>query len=105
VDDLPYVPTQVADRNKYAAVAKVLEGFLGGAYAARIATLRGYATARPETGLEFARENNLPAEEIEAIEANIAKVEEKFAAEYFWQNAAPSNVQAIEAEFDRFRNA
>lgn len=100
-----YVPKQVADRNKSAVVAKALEGFLGGAYASRIATLRGYATALPETGLAFAKENNLPADEIKAIEANIQKVKDKFTVKDFWQNAAPSNLQAIEAEFDRFRNA
>lgn len=100
-----YVPKQVAERNNYPAVAKVLEGFLGGYYAARIATLRGYATALPETGLAYAEENKLPESEVEAIKANIQKINEKFAAKQFWQNAAPTNIQAIEAEFDRFRNA
>jgi spermidine/putrescine-binding protein len=100
-----YVPTQVVGRNKYGAVAKVLEGFLGGLYAARMATRSGYATAIPEAGLAFAKENNLPATEVAAIEANIRKVSTKFAARQFWQTPAPKNMEAIKSEFSRFRNA
>lgn len=100
-----YVPSQVAGTEREVAVAKALEGFLGGAYAAQIAILRGYATANAEAGLVYAETEGLPAADVEAIKQNIAKIEKKFAAAQFWQNAAPTNVQAIETEFERFRNA
>jgi putative spermidine/putrescine transport system substrate-binding protein len=100
-----YVPSQVQKRGSYPLVAKALEGFLGGAYAARIAILRGYATANAEAGLEYAKENGLPSRDIEAIEANIRKVKEKFSAPLVWYNGAPTYRSAMEAEFDRFRSA
>lgn len=100
-----YVPSQVADRGSYPLVAHVLEGFLGGAYSAQMAVLRGYATARAEAGLQYAQEHGMPAADIEAIEANIRKVKEKFAAPLLWYNGSPDHRQAVEAEFDRFRSA
>jgi putative spermidine/putrescine transport system substrate-binding protein len=100
-----YVPSQVAKRGTYPLVARALEGFLGGAYAARIAVLRGYATGRSEAGLQFAKDNGYSADEIAAIETKIQQVKEKFAVPEFWVNGAPEHRQAIEAEFDRFRSA
>lgn len=100
-----YVPKEAASGDRAAVVAKALAGFLGGAYAAQIAVLRGYATANAKAGLEYAKANNLPVADVTAIEDNIAKIDKKFAAEWFWQNAAPTNVQAIEAEWERFRQA
>jgi putative spermidine/putrescine transport system substrate-binding protein len=79
-----YVPSQVGKRGSYPLVARALEGFLGGAYAARMAVLRGYATANAKAGLEYAKSNGLPASDVEAIEANIRKVDEKFAAPLLW---------------------
>jgi spermidine/putrescine-binding protein len=100
-----YVPSQVKKRGSYPLVAKALEGFLGGAYAARIAVLRGYATAYAEAGLKYAKENGLSAQDVAAIEANIRKVNEKFSAPLLWYNGAQTYRQAVEAEFDRFRSA
>jgi spermidine/putrescine-binding protein len=100
-----YVASQVKDRGTEDLVYKALGGLLGGAYSARIAVLRGYATGRPELGLEYAKAHDFPAEDIAAIEANIEKVNKKFEAPLFWQNAAPPEVSAIEAEWDRFRQA
>jgi putative spermidine/putrescine transport system substrate-binding protein len=100
-----YVPSQVASRGSQAIVARALEGFLGGAYAARMAVLRGYATARSQAGLQYAKDHGFSAEDIATIEAKIAQVEERFQAPQFWSNAAPMHVKAIETEFDRFRSA
>ena len=100
-----FVPKQVKDRGTEALVYKALAGLLGGAYSAQIAILRGYATGHPELGLAYAKAHNLPADQIAAIEANIVKVEKKFAAPLFWQNAAPTHVTEIEAEWERFRQA
>ena len=99
-----YVPTQALERSG-PEIAKALEGFLGGAYAAKIAVLRGYATANAAAGLDWAKTNGMSAEEQAAIEANIAKIDKKFQAEQFWQNAAPTHAQVVEAEFERFRLA
>ena len=100
-----YVPKQVKDRGDVDKVNTALSGFLGGAYAAQIAQLRGYATANAEAGLEYAEEKGLSADAVDAIKANIEKVKAKFAAPQFWQNAAPEYVQDIESEFERFRLA
>ena len=100
-----YVATQVKSRGTEDLVYKALGGLLGGAYSARIAVLRGYATGRPELGLQYAKAHNYPADEIADIEANIAKVNKKFTAPLFWQNAAPPELTVIEAEWDRFRQA
>ena len=100
-----YVPSQVKKRGSYPMVAKALEGFLGGAYAARMAVLRGYATANAKSELQYAKENGLPTQDIEAIEANISKIQQKFSVPLVWANGAPSHRQALEAEFDRFRSA
>jgi spermidine/putrescine-binding protein len=100
-----YVPSQVGKRGSYEMVAHALEGFLGGAYAAQMAVLRGYATARPEIGLQYAKDHGLPASDVAAIEANIKKVSEKFAAPMMWYNGAPDHRKELESEFDRFRSA
>lgn len=100
-----YVPSQVEQRGSYPLVAQALEGFLGGAYAAQMAVLRGYATARAEAGLQYAKDNGLPAPDVEVIEANIRKVTEKFSTPLLWYNGAPTHRPAVEAEFERFRSA
>ena len=100
-----YVPSQVKERGTEDLVYKALGGLLGGFYSARIATLRGYATGRPELGLEYAKSRNLPAEQITDIENNIAKINKKFRAPLFWQNTTPENLSVIEGEWERFRQA
>jgi spermidine/putrescine-binding protein len=100
-----YIPSQAKDRGDLPKIYKAIDGFLGGAYGAQIAVLRGYATGNPRMALDFARDSKWPAEKIEAIEANIAKIDKKFTAEQFWQNASPDNVEAVEAEWQRFVQA
>jgi spermidine/putrescine-binding protein len=100
-----YVASQVKDRGTEDLVYKALGGLLGGAYAARIAVLRGYATGRPELGLQYAKAHNYPADQIADIQNNIDKVTKKFTAPLFWQNAAPEQITTIESEWDRFRQA
>jgi putative spermidine/putrescine transport system substrate-binding protein len=100
-----YVPLQVQQRGSYPLVAQALEGFLGGAYSAGMAVLRGYATARAEAGLDYARANGLSAEDVKAIESNIRKVNEKFAQPLVWYNGTPTYRSDVEAQFDRFRSA
>lgn len=100
-----YIPTQAKERGALDKIYQALDGLLGGAYGARIAVLRGYATGSPDLALEYAKENGWSAEEVGAIEANIEKVNQKFAADWFWQNADPEHVQDIEAEWQRFVQA
>ena len=97
-----YIPSQAEERGDLEKIYRAIDGFLGGAYGAQIAVLRGYATGNPRMALDFARDAGWPTEKIEAIEANIAKIDKKFTAEQFWQNAAPDHVQAIESEWQRF---
>lgn len=98
-----YVASQVAERGNQEVVQKALAGLLGGAYSARIAELRGYGTAHPQLGLEYLKAHAGTPEQIQAVEANIVKIDQKFKAPLFWQNAAPDNLRAIEAEWERLR--
>ena len=100
-----YIPAQAAERGNLETIYRAIDGFLGGAYSAQIAVLRGYVTGNPQLGLEYAKSENWAPEKIQSIEENLAKIENKFTAEQFWQNAAPDNTQAIESEWDRFVQA
>ena len=67
--------------------------------------LRGYVTGNPQLGLDFAKSMNWEPEKIQSIEDNLDKIQNKFTAEQFWQNAAPDNMQSIESEWERFVQA
>ena len=102
-----FIPTQVKERGNIANVYKALNWFLGGAYSAQIAGLRGYATARPDLALEYASANNWTDEQVQVILDNIDKVKIKFAHPAWWDPGVPDpeNLKAAEREMDRFRNA
>jgi spermidine/putrescine-binding protein len=89
------------------AVYEVLDGLLGGYYGAAIGLLRGYATGRPDLAIQYAQDHSdqFTAEDVTALKENKAKVDEKFTAEDFWQNANPTNRKAIEEAWQRFREA
>ena len=100
-----YIPSQAAERGNLEKIYRAIDGFLGGAYSAQIAVLRGYVTGNPQLGLEYAKSENWEAEKIQSIEENLEKIQKKFVAEQFWQNAAPENMQSIESEWERFVQA
>ena len=100
-----YIPSQAADRGNLEKIYRAIDGFLGGAYSAQIAVLRGYVTGNPQLGLEYAKSENWEADKIQSIEDNLEKIQKKFVAEQFWQNAAPDNMQSIESEWERFVQA
>ena len=100
-----YIPSQAAERGNLEKIYRAIDGFLGGAYSAQIAVLRGYVTGNPQLGLDFAKSMNWEAEKIQSIEDNLDKIQNKFTAEQFWQNAAPDNMQSIESEWERFVQA
>jgi spermidine/putrescine-binding protein len=100
-----YIPVRAKERAALGKIYRAIDGFLGGAYGARIAILRGYATGSPELALEYANQHGWSAEKIAAIQANIEKVNKKFAAEWYWENADPDHAREIEAEWQRFIEA
>lgn len=100
-----YIPSQAAERGNLEKIYRAIDGFLGGAYSAQIAVLRGYVTGNPQLGLDFAKSMNWEPEKIQSIEDNLDKIQNKFTAEQFWQNAAPDNMQSIESEWERFVQA
>ena len=100
-----YIPSQAAERGNLEKIYRAIDGFLGGAYSAQIAVLRGYVTGNPQLGLEYAKSENWEPEKIQSIEENLEKIQKKFVAEQFWQNAAPDNMQSIESEWERFVQA
>ena len=100
-----YIPSQAAERGNLEKIYRAIDGFLGGAYSAQIAVLRGYVTGNPQLGLEYAQSENWEADKIQSIEDNLEKIQKKFVAEQFWQNAAPDNMQSIESEWERFVQA
>ena len=100
-----FIPTQAKERGNLEKVYKALNWFLGGAYAAEIAGLRGYGTARPDLGLQYAAENNWTEEQTQVIHENIHKIKVKFAHPEWWDSGVPEHLGAFEREMDRFRNA
>jgi putative spermidine/putrescine transport system substrate-binding protein len=100
-----FIAKQVKDRNNMDTVNKTINALLGPVYAAKIAILRGYATGNAALGLDYAKSHGLPQAQIDAISENIEKVDKKFTAKWFWQNAAPDHIDDIEAEWQRFQQA
>ena len=99
-----YLPSQ-AEGERLARAYKAIDWFLGGDYGAQIAVNQGYATANPAASMKFATDAGWDAAKIDAIKANMAKVERKMALPHYWQNSSPDNVEAIEAEWSRFKQA
>ena len=62
-----FIPSQIKERGNIVNVYKALNWFLGGAYSAEIARLRGYGTPRPDLGLEYAAAHHWPEEQVQAI--------------------------------------
>lgn len=100
-----FIPAQVKDRGNLDQVYTALNYFLSGEYAAQIAVLRGYVTPRTDLGIEFARGNDWSEERIGQIQDNVAKLEEKFASELFWNPGWPDHTEAYEQAMSRFKNA
>ena len=100
-----FIPTQAKERGNLENVYKALNWFLGGAYSAEIAGLRGYGTARPDLGLQYAADNDWTDEQAQVIHENMHKIKVKFAHPEWWDSGVPQHLDAFEREMDRFRNA
>lgn len=99
-----YLPSQ-AEGERLERAYKAIDWFFGGDYGAEIAVNQGYATANPQAALKFATDAKWSEDKIDAIKFNIAKVERKMALPHYWQNSSPQHVEAIEAEWARFKQA
>jgi spermidine/putrescine-binding protein len=100
-----FIPTQAKERGNLENIYKALNWFLGGAYSAEIAGLRGYGTARPDLGLQYAADNDWTDEQTQVIHENMHKIKVKFAHPEWWDSGVPQHLDAFEREMDRFRNA
>ena len=100
-----FIPTQAKERGNLENIYKALNWFLGGAYSAEIAGLRGYGTARPDLGLQYAADNDWTDEQAQVIHENMHKIKVKFAHPEWWDSGVPQHLDAFEREMDRFRNA
>jgi spermidine/putrescine-binding protein len=100
-----YIPTQVADRGNLEQVNQALNWILGGSYSAGITPLRGYVTARPDLGKEYAAEHNLGDSAIQAIDVAQNKIKYKFATEHYWLNSITDHTQEMQAQMSRVLNA
>lgn len=99
-----YLPSQ-AEGERLARAYKALDWFLDGNYGAQMAIQQGYATANPQAALEFAKSKGMSEADLAAIKLNIEKVEQKMTLPHYWQNSSPQHVEAIEAEWQRFKQA
>ena len=98
-----FIPAQVKDRGNEEEVYRALDWFLGGAYSAEINVLRGYGSARPDLGIEYAREHGWSADKIEAIEAKLDDIKLKYAEPF--NSGIPELLDIYERENSRFKRA
>jgi hypothetical protein len=100
-----FIPAQAAGRDNIDEIYRAIDWFIGGSYAAELALLRGYTGSRMDLGLQYAQNQNWPADKLAAIKANIVKVQTKFSNPNYWIGGAPDDLAAHDSEMARFRNA
>lgn len=100
-----FIPAEAKDRGNLDQIYTALNWFMGGAYAAQIAELRGYVTPRSDLGKAYAEAAGWTPEQVAGIEDTIAKLDKKFSHELFWNSGWPDDIDAYEREMSRFKNA
>jgi spermidine/putrescine-binding protein len=100
-----YVPTPVKDSGNLDQVYKALDWFLGGSYATQITPLRGYVNARPDLGIEYAKEHGLGEDVIVSLDKAKLTVRKKFSKDLYWLSAVPEHLDAMVEAMDRVLNA
>ena len=100
-----FIPKQAEQRGNLDQIYAALNWFLGGAYAANIAKLRGYVTPRSDLGVAYGKSAGLPAADVALIEDTVSKLQKKFSHELFWNSGWPDDIPAYEREMSRFKNA
>lgn len=99
-----FIPAEAEDRN-LDEIYTAIDWLLGGGYAAHLTPVRGYVTARPDLGIEYAKEHNMGDEVVKALEENLYKIQVKFANPEFWFSGVPDTLAEHEAQMGRFKNA
>lgn len=99
-----YIAKQAKDRGNLDTIYKVLNYFMDGEYRAYQARDRGYAGPNMDLGVKYAKDNNWPAEDIDGLERNKAKIARKF-KKPFVSTTTPANADVMEEEWQRFLNA
>lgn len=87
------------------ATYKLLDFMLGGWYGAKITLLRGYMTNPQAVPYAKANPAEFPAAEAQEVEKIDGNVKKKFQLGGTWQNRWPTQVEAYEAEWARFKAA
>jgi spermidine/putrescine-binding protein len=100
-----FIPKEAEARGNLEQIYAALDWFLGGAYAAQIATLRGYVTPRSDLAKGYAASAGWTPAQIAEIDETRTKLEKKFAHELFWNSGWPDDISAYEREMARFKNA
>ena len=85
------------------AIYQLLDYMLGPEYGAVITKLRGYMTNPEAPAFAAAHPERFPAEDAKRVAEIDAGVKQKFAAGGTWQNRWPTNVDAYEEEWQRFK--
>lgn len=100
-----FIPKQAEARGNLDQIYTALDWLLGGAYAAQIATLRGYVTPRSDLAKAYVQSAGWSTEQVSEIEQTIMKLDKKFAHQLFWNSGWPDDIAAYEREMARFKNA
>jgi spermidine/putrescine-binding protein len=102
-----WIPRGAVKQGILPDVYRAVDYFLGGQYGAHVAALRGYATGRPDLAAQYVRQhpNEFSKGDRAYILQKYQEIRVKYASRYFWQNAAPTHRDVIEAEWERFKQA
>jgi hypothetical protein len=102
-----WIPRGAEKHNALDNVYKALDFFNGGWYAAQMAIQRGYATGRPDLGVQYVNQHphDFTAAQKKAVFAKYQEVKTRFKSKYFWENAAPQYLDVIQAEWERFKSS
>jgi putative spermidine/putrescine transport system substrate-binding protein len=99
------IPAQAKDRGTTEKALKLIDWFMGGAYAAEKSALEGYVTPRPDLGLAYAKDHGWSEDKIAAIDGAIQKLDRKFSKDLYWDPGYFKNKEYYERAVSRFKNA
>ena len=102
-----FVPRSVKKNGSTDSAYKAMSWFMGGEYGANIIAERGYAPARPDLAVAYAKAHpdQFSSKQLQRIEQKYAEVLRKFRAPLVWENTVPDHQAEIEAEWERFKSA
>jgi hypothetical protein len=102
-----FVPRSVDKKKTTDDAYKAISWFMGGEYGAHIIAERGYAPARPDLAVEYAKAHpsEFSPKQRQRIEQKYQEVLRKFKSKYVWENTVPDHQAEIESEWERFKAA